>query len=320
MTQAAAPGWRVPRGVLLAAGLVFVAYRHLLPGVGPAPPPVESWVFSGPPTPPGLGLLGAALLALARLRNPAPRVRPRPGAGALLLVVSASIFGWARLTGARDLCLVSLGCLALAALLLVRGGAGARALAPSLLLLACSLPLPGVLANEIVHRLQLQTAGASAWLLDLAGRTALVEGDTLALPGHTVEVIETCSGLGPMRVLLLLGVTYVTLVRVPRTRAALLLAASAPIAFATNAARVAAVAARPGGDLSQLHLLQGLAVFLAGTLLLVLVDRVLESVWSTREPGPPDAERRSAARAQMPAPLLVTLSALAVLSLAPPWP
>jgi EpsI family protein len=204
--------------------------------------------------------------------------------------VGFALFLWGTFVGAPDLVLFSLMFSALGGALLLYGRPLARALLLPVLFLAFAMPAPAVLTNQIVFPVQLTTAVHAAWVLQTLGIPVAQEGDVLYLADRTFEVIETCSGLRSMEVLLMLAVACLTFFPASRVHAVLLLAAAPVIAYLMNLARVLSLILNPGSEVATLHNVQGAAVFLVGAILLFAVDSLLRRGFPGRRARAEDGE------------------------------
>jgi EpsI family protein len=196
------------------------------------------------------------------------------------------------------------------------------ALLPAVFLVFC-IPLPAPLLNHVVWKLQIWTAEYAGALLALLGIPALVSGDQILLSDSVFAVIESCSGLRSIETLIMLALLMADLFRRHGLHAALLLAAAPPIAFAINGVRAAALVVNPHSDIATVHHVQGVAMLLAGVLLLYLWDGGLARLCVGR--GDPEAREGAAGSAAPPATprlagLALLLACIAALSLwLPPW-
>jgi len=275
-------------GPIVVGLLVLLAHRALL--VAPPSVDVDSLVFLPGRLPVGL-VIGLALWLLWQRRGPwlprqDPASRPRTTSGRspiravwrqtpalLLALLGTALFIWSMLTGKTDLLLPSLAAHALALAVATRGLRGLRAgLLPALALLL-GLQIPKPLEDEIVWQLQVWTAKASGRLLTALGRDFEQSGVILRNDEHVFHVIDSCSGLNGILILVLIALIVRELFRSEAAHRTWLLLAAAPVlGFVLNVFRVAYVAASPepeklagvGGD----HTLQGITVLMAGTLLL----------------------------------------------------
>ncbi|MCA9261894.1 MAG: archaeosortase/exosortase family protein, partial [Planctomycetales bacterium] len=88
-----------------------------------------------------------------------------------------------------------------------------------------------------LQRLSAQISGVA---LQTLGRPALVEGTTILLNDHVLDVERACSGLRIFYGVLALAVACVALMRPPRWQAAVLLVAAIPAAIIANVTRIVA--------------------------------------------------------------------------------
>jgi exosortase len=265
---------------LLFGAAALVAYRPLLlSGGGPDGRGFEAWLFEPSYTAPGLVLLGSAWLAFRRRerwRRLPPQRGPTPLVAALLLLGVVS-FAWANLTGAWHLLVPSLIANALGAAVALRGLAGGRAVLLPVLFLLFALPVPAPLRNEIVWGLQIATTRLTAGLLDLLGLGAHVHGLVIERPGRLFLVIEACSGFRIIRVFAALALLGRGLFPPSALRGALALVLGALLGFVLNEARAAWIVLGPPSSTGQSsHLLQGIAVLIAGVPMLHWLNRMLE--------------------------------------------
>ncbi len=282
---------------------------------------VVGWFFATSDSSPQLVFaIVAALLFLRRdeLRGALGRARA-PGLAALCLAPAAAVCVWAHWVDAPDLLVVSLGLGALGSGLLLGGRPLARRVAAPLAILVFALPLPGALHNLVVYPYQLHTAAFVDLVLGAVGYTVTLQGDLLTLGQRHFEVIETCSGLRSALTLGLLASAWVTYFRCAPWHGVWLLAASPAIAFLTNGIRVIVLVLDPRPEVQESHVTQGLVMFVVGTGMLSLLDRLLLRL--RPEAPAPDAD---AARAPAETPwrpllvLVLLLLPLATASLALP--
>jgi exosortase len=279
----AAPRAPKPRrsGALLglAVGLAALAYRGLLfwdPGARGLPN-VEWFFFGASDTSPQIVFVLAAGLLFQRRKRLAEALQDEGSLrlGLPLLLAGSLLFLWGHYVGAPDLLLASVLPVTLGAALFVAGRHLAAALALPVLFLAFAIPMPAVLMNQIVFPLQLRVTAHTAWLLAAMGTPVVQEGDVLYLADRTFEVIETCSGLRSIEVLTMLAVAWVCFFPTGRLHGLLLIAAAPVIAYVINAARVTSLVLNPQSELSVMHTVQGIAMFLAGVAALYAIDAAL---------------------------------------------
>ncbi len=238
------------------------------------------------------------------------------------LVLAAALCAWAHYVKAPELLVPSLSLMLLGGAGLCCGIGGMRAvLVPALFLLLAYRP-PGILVNQLMYPLQLETTQGTAWLLHLLGIASESSGDQIFTEGRVFHVIESCAGLRSMETLLMASVVYAELLG-RRGIHALLLAGSAPVVGGlVNQVRVLSIVLNPYSVFASVHTGQGLAMVVVGVILLSIVDWLLARFRPLRSTPPAGEDGRS------PAPHAslgwVNLAALfAVLAVAnwviPPW-
>lgn len=283
--KGAAPLW----GVAIC-GLALLAFRGLW--LAPTDYDVDALLFlpGGLPTLAVLALFGwmvygrrERLRCLARAASPTAaspiRRRLRWSATLAWTGVGALLFVWATRTGKVDLLLPALAALVLAWATAWRGARSARALGLPACVLLLGIRLPKPLQDELLWLLQRRTAESAAWLLELAGREFSQSGVILHNAEHTFHVIDSCSGLNGIGILVLIGLVVRELFREAGARLWLVAAVAPALAFVLNAVRVALVAASPEPEklagIEGDHTPQGLAVLMLGTVLLYGLGRLL---------------------------------------------
>jgi exosortase len=319
---------RVPwRLGLLIAGLALLAYRSVVTWdpAGPSMPGLGGWFFvEGETAPWVVYLLAGAVLVRRResLREATRTGAPDPKLAAPFLAVAVGLYLWAARVGAPDLALLSFVLLALGGALLAFGRPVASRLVLPALLMLLALPLPGSLLNQVVFLLQIGSARLAVLILHAVGSNVVREGDVIYGANDFFEVVETCSGLRAMEILTMLSLAYVGLFPSSRLHTVLFVAAAPVVSFLLNGLRVGVLAANPESDVQTMHIAQGIAMFGAGSLAMMGLDRALlrmlpaGSEARAFEPRGP-VTRRPALRGSMTA-LAGLLAALATASLAVP--
>ena len=120
----------------------------------------------------------------------------------------------------------------------IAGGGLGRLLTVPTLFLLFSVPLPSVIYFSIAVPLQTIAARVASGVLHGVGVPLTRDGNSLLLPGMTLEVADACSGIRSLTVLLALGALWAYLERGKPVRRALLFAATVPLAVLGNAIRV----------------------------------------------------------------------------------
>jgi EpsI family protein len=265
--------------VVALAVLAGLAYRYLLfwDPSSPGLPDVRWFFFGRHDTAPQIVFAIAAFLLYQRRRRLAQALgrKGAPLRALPLLGTGFALFLWAHYVDAPDLLLLSFLSFCLGSALLLFGARFAREMALPVLFLAFAIPIPGVLANQIVFPLQLWNAELVAQLLNIAGTPVVQEGDMLSFADRSFEIIETCSGFRAIVVLTMVAVGWVCYFPARRLHLALLVASACLIAYCLNAARILTAVLRAGPDPLGPHALQGAVLFLGGGAALWAIDALL---------------------------------------------
>lgn len=195
---------------------------------------------------------------------------------AMALGLAALVHGWAVYCSAPDLQIFALVLDVIGLVTLYWGVAGLRVLWLPIAFLLFAVPMPAPLLLAIVWKLQMFTADYAGWLLHLIGVPALVSGDQILRPTQAFQVIEGCSGLRSTETLTMLTVLLIDLFQRRGWHAALLILASPIIAVFLNGLRVLTLILNPHSEVIAIHNLQGIAILLAGLLLVYFLDGLLE--------------------------------------------
>ncbi len=227
------PAWSVCSGAVLLAMFVWAWWPTLVDLVQAwnGQPDYSHGYFVAP--------LALVFLWLRRDRFPSGRTSPS-WLGLLLIAVSLGVRslaglwdmggldGWSILIWlAGTVCLIG----------------GVRLLVwflPSIAFLFFMVPLPYRLEHLLSHPLQHVAAKISGWLLQCLAQPALVEGNTILLGDHRLEVAAACSGLRIFVGILALAFAYVIAVRRAWWEKAILLISVIPVALIANAMRIVA--------------------------------------------------------------------------------
>lgn len=286
----------------------------------------EHVFFAAADNPPWLVTSICVALLVSRRRDLARAVgAPGAPAGALALFAPGlALLAWGHLVAAPDLSLAGTIASALGAAYAVAGAHFARLVALPVALLAFAVPIPGVLVNQVVWPLQLWTATYAHALLRPLDLTMLRTADLLRTPDHSFIVIEACSGLGSIEVLVLLSLAWAWHTGAGFWHGAALAAAAPFVAFALNGFRVAGLVLYPDSGFWSVHTTQGIVTFALGTLCIALLDRWIVARLAGRgdaDPGREAAASRAAREARVAQPpvwLLAALGAAALATLALP--
>ena len=162
------------------------------------------------------------------------------------------------------------------------GGALVRALRVPLLFLLFMIPLPGVLLIATSFRMKLLAASMATGVMKFFGMPAVQAGSTIHVPGISVVVDDTCSGLRSLISLIALSTLWVVLMpaSTKRSHRWMLVAASIPIALVANMVRIIVLvllSAIYGPQIAEsfIHYGSGMVVFAVALAVLAWVSRRL---------------------------------------------
>ncbi len=148
-------------------------------------------------------LLSLWLIVRGRARLAAAPAQPAPGALAALAVLSA-LWLWAWRAALQELHLLLLPLILFTAVVAAVGWRAARAVAFPIGFLYFALPLWGNI-NGIVRAASSWATGVLIWI---TGLPAYMAGNYVHLPGGTIEIANSCSGLHALIVGLTLAALY----------------------------------------------------------------------------------------------------------------
>ena len=166
----------------------------------------ENWFFDAS----GASVLPVALSAwLIWQRGTALRTFPITTGIALVLLFSGAgtlLFAGAYLVHAADLLAPSLALYLLGTAALFRGAAGCRRMLLPAVVLCSVVSIPAPLRNEVIWSLQNATTSAAGQLLLATGHTQVAwSGILMHVDDHDFVVIESCSGLRGIELLMLVA-------------------------------------------------------------------------------------------------------------------
>ncbi len=110
----------------------------------------------------------------------------------------------------------------------------------AILFLAFMFPLPFAIETVLSGPLQQLATAMSTAILQFLGQPAFADGNVILLGDQRLEVARACSGLRLFMGIMALAYAYVALINRPVWEKLLLVAAAAPIAVASNVARIVA--------------------------------------------------------------------------------
>jgi exosortase D (VPLPA-CTERM-specific) len=204
----------------------------------------------------------------------------RPSAAGLMIVLASLVTLVIGMIGA-ELFLTRLALLGtlVGTILFLWGGAHLQELRFPLLLLALTIPIPGIIFNQITFPLQLVASRFGEYAIAACQIPVLREGNVITLATTSLEVVEACSGIRSLVSLLTMALIWGYLTDSPLWLRGLLALASVPIAIFANGIRVAGtgVAAHflgPAAAEGFFHTFSGWLVFLVAGVLLLGVYRL----------------------------------------------
>jgi len=109
---------------------------------------------------------------------------------------------------------------------------------PSILFLIFMIPLPGEVQGVASQELQAIATKLSVFIIQTFGIPAVAQGNVIQLTGKPLEVAQACSGLRMMMLFFAICVGAAFVARRPLWEKILVIASAAPIAVASNVARI----------------------------------------------------------------------------------
>jgi exosortase len=152
-----------------------------------------------------------------------------------------------------------------------------------------AVPWPYVIYYQVTFPMQLFSTKVACGALDFFGITFVRQGNIIHLPGHSLEVVEACSGVRSLLSLTTLGAAYAYLTQPGYIRPWLLFALSVPIALGANVFRlvitaVGAYAWDPKIAEEFLHEISGVLVFSTALAALFIAGSLIS--WLHRKSPP----------------------------------
>jgi len=234
--------------LLLAAGLVvvyahtfaemwirwFPAWHYATLGLYDRLVEGESYYTHGPLVP-----LVSLLIAILLIRHTSIPVKPRRGAGFLVLVVSLLIHLTACLARVNFVSALTLIGVLAGLVLFFWGTAALRRLWFPLAFLAFMVPMPEVTIAQLNFRLKLLAADWGVSIANVIGVIAERSGNTVFLQGDkTLVVANVCNGLRTIVSLLAFGALYAYVCKLQGVWRIGLFAMALPVAVVANALRI----------------------------------------------------------------------------------
>lgn len=206
--------------------------------------------------------------------------------GTTLLACGAAIGRWANYVDVPELLIPGLMLLLLGSGAVLGGRDGLRGLAPPTLLLGFAFPIPATLVNLIVWPLQLSAAASVEAILRVIGQAPVRFGDAIQTGAHLFQVVESCSGMRMIEVLIMTSVLYSILFYRRGFQVMSLLLLAPILGYFVNLVRILSIMFNPYGFFSSAHTIQGVVMLAVGVLLIVLFDRLLVRLETRWLPAP----------------------------------
>lgn len=197
------------------------------------------------------------------------------GLGLTMLAIGLIMHFVASFLGALLLDVVALVAILRAALLVLGGKNALRTYGFACLFLIFMAPLPIVWYQPLANFMQHLAIVVSAATLSALGVPVFADGYVIRLPGHSLELVEACSGLRQLTAFLALAVAVGHLSGRTLWFKAVLAALSGVVALAANCLRVVVTVlvllwAGPGWAEGTFHAIEGLVVVGLGLLMLIV--------------------------------------------------
>lgn len=238
-------------------------------------------------------ILAASLWLFWQRRGALGTISPRDAAplpGYLLLGLSLVMYTLGRSQSIIMLESLSAVLTAVALMLLTRGWMAVRVMALPLVLLLLVVPLPSDFVVALTGPLKSAVSTVAAELLAALGYPVARSGVVLMVGQYQLLVADACAGLTSIFTLEAIGLVYMGLRNYSsRARNVTLALLLVPISFVSNVIRVLVlvlITYHFGDDAGQgfIHSAAGIVLFMVATVLMLLVDRLLDLVrWSKSE-------------------------------------
>ncbi|MBW2385438.1 MAG: exosortase/archaeosortase family protein [Deltaproteobacteria bacterium] len=251
--------------------LAAFAYRALLSTELRVPEgsDVGQWIYAPEAKAPLLVLVIAGwLLWRRRERLFTPLRRPAWIPGLLLWALGSGLFVWAQLTRSNDLLLASLALSLFALTATSRGLSGCRVIMLPALVILLAAQIPATIQAELIWQLQLATANGVALLLPLVSDESVRQGVLLVIEDRSFLVIESCSGLRGIEILVLAAIVTRELFASSGRRQWLLVGVASLLGFGLNLIRVVLIVTSTDPEVAREHSAHGVFVLGVGTIIL----------------------------------------------------
>lgn len=187
----------------------------------------------------GFFILPVSLYIVWRKRERLAQIEKRPSnTGGIIVIFSLALYLLAHYAEVVTLASLSLVFVLAGAIIYLFGFFVFRELLFPLFFLLFMIPVPSQILSSLTIPLQLLVSKASTAIASLFGIAVLREGNVIFLPNRTLEVVQACSGLRSMMLLLALSAGFAYLTLRPNPLRLALLAWAVPAAILVNIIRV----------------------------------------------------------------------------------
>ena len=263
--------------LLVALGAILFAYHHVLSGM------IKDWYLDENSSHGFIVPVVTAYLIWKR-RSVLIDLPIKPNVWGLFLLLAGIgllLLGWVAteyFTMRFSLIVVLCGCITYCF-----GWPVLSAIAGPMAYLILMIPIPAILYDAAAFPLKLFVTQVSVSFMKAIGIMVVRDGNVMAFPNITLEVVNACSGLRSLTSLLAVGLAYVMLVVKVRWQKAVLIALIFPIALAANMVRVIGtgiLAQYYGAAAAEgfFHEFAGLVIFMASIIMLTVAHGILSRV------------------------------------------
>lgn len=206
--------------------------------------------------------------------------------GLVTVCCSSGLYLFAMLTEVNTLIFLSFFLAVMGTVIYLVGTGVLKYLITPILLFIMLIPIPEQILPQLTFPLQLKVSEVSEFIIRLFGVPLFREGNIMNLPERSFEVVEACSGLRSVITLMTLSVIMGYFMLKRNSSKIILLATSIPIAIIVNIIRVTAMVLlfhfwKLDLSAESYHTMSGMVVFCLALLLLLILQKSLES-WENK--------------------------------------
>ena len=221
----------IPLLAILLAGFLCVYYPTLISLI-------RAWSFSDDYSH-GFFIIPISIYLLWAKRDELREVPVRPSnCGGILVVGSLLLYILARLAGIATLASLSIIPLICGIVIYLFGFAIFKKCLFPLAFLVFMIPVPSQVYSSLTNSLQLIVSKVSVWAAGLLSIPLFREGNIIHLPDRTLQVVQACSGLRSLMMLLTLSAFIGYLTLKSNFLRTILLVTGVPVAILVNIIRV----------------------------------------------------------------------------------